>query len=346
MQEEVILRRPDDWHVHLRSGGLCYTASLFTARVFARAMVMPNLTDQGMVLTAEHIRKYRAEIMQNVSILPHDFEPLMTVRLTPQTKPADIENCQQAGAVAAKLYPDGVTTGSQGGIKDIRCLDEVLSAMQDLDLVLSIHAEKPNSTIWEAEADYIPTLAKLIERFPKLRIVIEHLSDHRMVDFFVTTPETVAATVTLHHLLLTCDRVMENDRVAYPHHYCKPVAKQNEDRNALIELVLSQHPRVFFGSDSAPHPMFKKCHPQPAAGVFSSPVVLPILVEIFNRVGEYHVLDDFLSLHGAMFYRLPINAQTIKLKKAKWQVPETIDYPCGCVVPFMAGKQIGWKIMD
>lgn len=333
---ELTIRRPDDMHVHLRHDKMLETVLPFTAGVFARALAMPNLTDIGLVVTDEHVRLYRDYLVSSARHLGFEgFSPLMTIRLTPNTTPEIIAKAFASGAIVAKLYPEGVTTGAQEGIQDIRNLAEVFATMQEIGMVLSVHAEKPGSPLLAAETDYLPALAKIIDIFPRLKMVVEHISSRLTYLWVKEMPANVAATVTPHHMVLTCDDVFNQ-----PHHFCKPVAKSKGDRKTLLAAAISGNPKFFLGTDSAPHPRENKECPKAAAGIFNAPVALPLLAAIFEKLGALDRLEDFVSRFGAEFYGLPLNSGTLVLEKEPWTVPAV----CGNVVPFLAGRKLAWRI--
>ncbi|OGY56997.1 MAG: hypothetical protein A3H67_04270 [Candidatus Buchananbacteria bacterium RIFCSPLOWO2_02_FULL_46_11b] len=339
----ITIRKPDDFHVHFREGELLTAVLPPTARGFARAIAMPNLK-APRATTAEHVREYRREIigaMKANGISKADFDPLMTFKITPQTKVETIR-LMSGYAVAGKLYPEGVTTGSEDGVKDFQALYPIFKEMGAFAFVLSIHGELPGAPETEAEQKFIPVLRKLIRDFPGLRIVVEHVSSKAMVDFLMSkdVPQTVGATITPQHLVLTYE-----DALANRHNYCKPVAKTLADRAAVIQAAISGDPRFFFGSDSAPHPKSKKkaaLGQNPAAGVFSGPVALPVLAQVFAAAGQLSRLENFTSVFGARFYRLPPNRGEIQLINKPQTVPEIC---AGDVVPFLAGQKIAWQIV-
>ena len=338
-----VIRKPDDWHVHLRwtDDGMLQLVLPFTAGYFSRALVMPNLTEQGMVLNAGHVDLYRRmiEIELEASGIS-DFQPLMTVRIIPKTTPEVIREAKKAGVIAGKLYPDGVTTGSEGGVRDFKALYPLFAFMQELDLILSIHCELPGAAPLKAEQEFIPILIDLVSNFPRLRIVVEHVSSKAMLSYLQTTPKTVGATITAHHLVLTHEEVYCGGQIAWPHNYCKPVAKTQSDQIALVQAATSGNPRFWFGSDTAPHKKKKKESIPPAAGVFSAPVALSVLAQVFADAGVLNRLEDFTSRFGAEFYRLPFNTGTLTLSQKRWVVPKKY----GQVVPFLAGQQLAWQI--
>ena len=347
METKILeIRQPDDFHTHLRWAEMLETVLSFTARVFARAVVMPNLIEQDMVLTARHVTDYYHAIKgacHRLS-LPDQFESLMTIRIVPQTTPKVIDRAKAAGANVGKLYPDGVTHGSQGGVSDFKALYPVFTMMQELGMVLSIHCELPGVSEMEAEAAFIPVLVDLIKNFPNLRIVVEHVSSSAMVDFLLGAPKTVGATITAHHLVLTYDQVYQDGKIRWPHHYCKPVAKTEADQRYLVRMAISGNPRFWFGSDTAPHPRANKERDKPAAGVFSAPVALPVLAAAFEAAGALDRLENFVARFGAEFYGLPQNQGRITLRREPWKVPE--EYGSFVkVVPLMAGQELPWRVI-
>lgn len=339
----LTIRKPDDWHVHLREGALLTAVLPQTARYARRALIMPFLA-APRATTAEHVRQYRREIlgaMRAGGISENAFEPLLTFKITPQTTVETIR-LMSGYAVAGKLYPDGVTTGSEKGVRDFQALYPIFEEMKSFGFVLSLHGELPDAHETEAEQKFIPVLRMLIRDFPGLRIVVEHVSSQAMVDFLTgkDVPQTVGATITPQHLVLTYE-----DALANPHNYCKPVAKTLADRAAVIKAALSGDPRFFLGSDSAPHPKNKKkAAPgqNPTAGVFSGPVVMEILAQVFADAGCLDRLENFTSGFGADFYRLPRNSSAISLINKPWVAPEIC---AGDVVPFLAGKKLNWQLV-
>lgn len=357
----ITLRAPDDLHVHLRQAPLLQPVVRETARWFARALAMPNTVPP--VKTAEDIRSYRREIL--ASLLPgQQLEPLLVFKLGADVAPASVTRLVQAGAVGGKLYPQGVTTNSADGVAEVESLYPVLEAMEAHDLVLEVHAEAPGAFSLDREAAFLPTIEHIVARYPDLRIVIEHVSSADTVELLADLPETVAATVTVHHLLLTLDDVIGAE--LRPHHFCKPIAKRRADRDAIREAVLSGNPRFFFGSDSAPHPRTAKESASGAAGVYTAPVAVPLLVELFldagvalteaeaaggqaavggqavggGQAGGGPSLEAFLSRYGAAFYGLPLNEGTITLSEREWVVPDE----CDGVVPFHAGARLRYDL--
>lgn len=333
--QELTIARPDDFHLHLREWGDLHYTLEHTAMAFGRALVMPNL--KCPVLTAEDVWRYRHQILGAARKKGFPgFIPLMTIQIVDATTPKIIQRAHEAGVIAGKLYPAGVTTNSANGVRRIDDLAPVFEEMQRLGMRLCLHGETPEIFTLDREEHFLVALANLAHAFPRLRIVLEHLSTAAAVHAVRELPDQVAATITAHHLMLTLDDVFGR-----PHHYCKPVPKRPEDRQALIEAATSGHPKFFFGSDSAPHTARKKLSAQGCAGVFSAPVALPLLAAIFEQHGALEWLEKFVAVNGACFYELPMNQGEVRLVKEAWTVPECVplDY-----IPFMAGETLPWRI--
>lgn len=337
--QSITIRRPDDFHVHLRQGAMLRDVTIETARHFGRALVMPN-TDPP-VLNAGHVNAYREEIL--AAVPPGlSFEPLMTIKLTHATTPKIVRDARKAGAIAAKLYPEGVTTNSQEGVHDVRKLFPVLKAMEDCGMVLCVHGELPEAFCLQREREFLPKLDDIRRACPDLKMVLEHVTDAASLRWLDDRQDdNVAVTITVHHLLLTLDDVIGGS--LKPHHFCKPVAKTNEDRLALLHAVLSGHAHCFLGTDSAPHAQAKKECAEGCAGIYSAPVALAALADIFDQNGLLHRLEYFTSTAGADFYGLPYNEGTVTLERRSFPVPRS--YPGG-VIPFLAGRTLPWKATD
>ncbi len=333
----MLIRKIDDMHVHLRQGEMLEAVLPFTALQCERALVMPNTSPP--VLVANDVINYRQTIME---VLKNSggkyFAPLMTFKIDPNTQAADIDSLKQAGAIAGKLYPDGVTTNSQGGVSDFKALYPVYKAMQESKMVLCLHGEMPGAFCLDRETEFLTVLKDIVLNFPKLKIVLEHATTRDAIDCVKALPSNVAASLTVHHMYLTLDDLI-GDRLN-PHAFCKPVAKRPSDRLAIIDAALSGNPKFFLGSDSAPHPVFAKENACGAAGVYSAPVLLPALCQIFEDYGTISKLEPFTSKFAAEFYELPLNQHTIELLKEPFVVPETY----GAVKPFLAGQTLGWRV--
>lgn len=334
--ETLEIRRPDDFHVHLRDGDMLIVAQ-HTAKDFARALVMPNLTPP--VLDWLEAANYRDRITLNTR--GTGFQPLMTIKLVPRTTPAIIRAAKAHGVTAAKAYPVGVTTNSDDGISDFSAMSDVFAAMQEVDMVLCLHGESPGIFSLDRESHFVSTtLRKLHNTFPRLRIVLEHVTTSTAIHALYELGDNVAASLTVHHLLLTLDDVI-GDKIK-PHNFCKPVAKYPHDVRALKNAVMRGDPRVFLGTDSAPHSKENKECAAGCAGIFTAPVAMPILAELFESWGCLNKLEPFTSEFGAKFYGLPLNMGTLKLVKQPWTVPSIING----VVPFHAGKTLSWQVAN
>lgn len=335
MADEVVITRPDDMHVHFRSGDMLRAVVPETARHFARALVMPNVP---AIETAAQAEDYRGEIRAAAG---YGFQPLMTIKLTARTTPEMIGMAWADGIVACKIYPTGATTASHDGIGDVKALAPVLDAMQGAEMVLCVHGEDPAAFVLDRESAYLRHVGWIIRNFPGLKVVLEHVTTEAAVDFVRDASVNVAATITAHHLVTTLDNLI-GDGIR-PHLYCKPVPKTPADCSALITAAIWQNGgRFFFGSDSAPHRRADKESACGCAGVFSAPVALSVLAEVFLGSGRRYVdqLQAFTSERGADFYGLPRNAGTITLVRREWTVPEEV----GGIVPLWAGGAAAWQV--
>ncbi|MBI2096296.1 MAG: dihydroorotase [Candidatus Taylorbacteria bacterium] len=336
---KLTIRRPDNWHIHFRQGEMLKNVVPFTASVFGRALVMPNTKPP---IDENNTEGYREEILNAAK--SHSFSPLMTVKLTKQSTPESIRKAKERGAVAVKYYPEGVTTNSEDGVANIKEVYSVMEEMEREEMILSIHAEEPRSFVLSRESDFLPRVSQLIKDFPKLSIVIEHITTEQAVEFVLASPDRVAATITVHHLYLTlhdvlCFRHGDNEFLN-PHHYCKPVAKTPFDCLKLREAALSGNPKFFYGGDSAPHPRKNKESDCGCAGVFSAPVEMPLLTQFFETKNALGKLEPFVSEFGARFYKVPVNEGTITLEKEFWTVAKEYHG----VVPFFSGETLLWKV--
>jgi dihydroorotase len=341
MAETLTLTRPDDFHAHFRDGEAMRSVVAATARQFARAIAMPNL--KPPVLTVDDARAYRDRILQAAG---DGFEPLMTLYLTDNTAPTEIERARASGFVkAVKYYPAGATTNSASGVTDIRKCDAVFEAMQAARMPLLVHGEVTEAEVdvFDREAVFVDRmLAPLVKRFPALRIVLEHVTTHEAALFVERAGENVAATITPQHLLLNRNAIFAGG--LQPHHYCLPVLKRETHRRALVKAATSGNPKFFLGTDSAPHSRANKEMPCGHAGVYSAHAALELYAEAFETAGALDKLEAFASHFGADFYGLPRNKGKVTLEKAPWQVPA--EYPFGdeSVVPLRAGQTISWRL--
>ena len=339
----LVIRRPDDWHLHLRDGAALAAVLPFSAARFARAIVMPNLTPP--VTTTAAALAYRERIR---AALPAgaQFEPLMTLYLTDRTPVEEIARAKAAGGVlGCKLYPAGATTHSAAGVTDVRRLDAVLERMAEAGLVLQVHGEvtDPAVDVFEREPRFIDTvLAPLAERHRRLRIVFEHITTRAAVEFVLGAREGIAATVTPQHLLMNRNALFAGG--LRPHHYCAPVLKAEGERLALLDAVVRGSPRLFLGTDSAPHARAAKEAACGCAGIFSAHAGIELYAEAFAAAGARDKLEAFASLHGADFYGLPRNGGTITLVPEPWEVPARYPFGTEELVPLRAGERIAWRL--
>ena len=331
----ITIRRPDDWHVHLRDGDMLKAVAPYTARQFARAIVMPNLLPP--VTTVEAAAAYRARI---IAAAP-GLTPLMTAYLTDAADPAELTRGHSDGVfTAAKLYPAHATTGSAHGVTNVANLYPALEAMQRIGMPLLIHGEvtERHVDIFDREAVFIErTLSGLVHDFPALKIVFEHITTADAVDFVNDSGPNVAATITPQHLILNRNAMFDGG--IRPHAYCLPVIKREMHRLALRAAATSGSPKYFLGTDSAPHVVAAKETACGCAGIFNAPYALESYATVFDEEGALEKLEGFASEHGPRFYGLPLNEGTVTLARAPQTVP---DHLAG-VVPFHAGETIGWQ---
>jgi dihydroorotase len=345
MAEKLTIRRPDDWHLHLRDGAALNSVLPFTAQQFGRAIVMPNLTPP--ITTAEAANAYRDRIL---AALPTGaaFTPLMTAYLTNGTNADDLIEGYRSGAyIAAKLYPAHATTNSSAGVTDIRNIDAVLARMADVGMPLLVHGEvtAPSVDIFDREAVFIDTILEpLVKRLPALRIVFEHATTERAVEFVRQAESNIGATITPHHLMLNRNAMFQGG--IRPHHYCLPIVKREKHRLALVEAATSGDPHFFLGTDSAPHSVAAKENACGCAGIFNAPTAIELYAEIFDAAGALDKLEAFASLNGPRFYGLPVNEQSITLERSPMIVPDAVTLPDGGeIYPFRAGETLAWRIV-
>jgi dihydroorotase len=326
----LTIQSPLDMHLHLREGAMLELVAPLSARDMAAAVVMPNLVPP--VDSLERLVAYREAIV--AAVAPHRFEPLMTLFLRPYDE-ATLA-AARPHIVGIKLYPEGVTTNSAGGVSDLQAIEPTLALMERIGIPLLVHGES-HGFVLDREAEFLPIYARWAERFPRLTIVMEHITTAAAVALLDRFPN-LAATVTLHHLLITLDDVAGG--LLSPHLFCKPIAKRPEDRAALLEAALQPHPRLMFGSDSAPHPVHRKEAAGCAAGVFTAPVILPLLAELFASHGAPGSLQGFVSDNARRIYGITPPEKAVTLDERPWQVPERY----GEVVPFYAGQTLRWQV--
>jgi dihydroorotase len=341
---EIELRRPDDWHLHLRDGAAMAAVVPFSAARFARAIVMPNL--KPPVSTAAAALAYRERILQ---ALPEGsaFTPLMTLYLTDRMDPAEIDAARKSGWVkACKLYPAGATTNSDSGVTDIRRIDDVLARMSDVGMPLLVHGEVTahHVDVFDREHRFIDeVLAPTLRRFPKLRVVFEHITTARAVEFVKGAREGVGATITPQHLLHNRNAIFEGG--IRPHYYCLPILKTEPDRAALLAAATSGNPRFFLGTDSAPHEQRSKENACGCACMFSAHAGIELYAEAFDGAGRLDRLEGFAADFGADFYGLPRNESRIRLARRDWSPPANYPYHGGTLVPMRAGETVRWQLV-
>jgi dihydroorotase len=345
--DEIIIRRPDDWHVHLRDGAMLDAVLPFTARQFSRAIVMPNLAVP--VTTAALAADYRRKILQ---ALPDEktcegFVPLMTCYLTDETSANDISQGYTDGVfAAAKLYPANATTNSAHGVTNINELDAVFEGMQDIGMPLLVHGEvtDPKVDIFDREAIYIErVLILLTKKFPKLKIVLEHVTTKDAVDFVRAHQNQVSATITAHHLMLNRNDIFQGG--IHPHRYCLPIAKREVHQLALREAATSGDTCFFLGTDTAPHPLSDKEAACGCAGIFTAVNALELYTQVFDEENKLEKLEGFASLHGSAFYGMDLNDEHVTLVRENVRIPGSIPVSDGSSIrPFRAGQTLGWKL--
>jgi dihydroorotase len=337
------MTRPDDWHLHLRDDAHLASVLPDTARRFGRAIIMPNL--RPPLSTTAQVLEYRERILR---ALPpgNTFEPLMTLYLTDNTPATEIAQAKSSGKVhGVKLYPAGATTNSDSGVTAIARCHAALEAMERHGLPLLVHGEVTDAEVdvFDREKIFIErTLAPLVQRFPGLRVVLEHATTRDGVQFVAEAPERVGATLTAHHLLYNRNALFSGG--LRPHHYCLPVLKREEHRQALLAVATSGNPKFFLGTDSAPHARNAKESACGCAGMYSAHAALELYAEAFEQAGALERLEAFASFHGADFYGLPRNTGTVTLEKAGWTVPAELPFGKETLVPLRAGESVAWRL--
>ncbi|CAD5372487.1 dihydro-orotase [Rubrivivax sp. A210] len=338
----LTLRRPDDWHLHLRDGAALAAVLPATARQFGRAIVMPNL--RPPVTTAAAAAAYRERILA-ARPAGSDFEPLMTLYLTDNLQPDEIRRAREAGVVALKLYPAGATTNSDAGVSDIRKTHATLEAMQREGLPLLVHGEvtDPEVDIFDREAVFIDRVMQPLRRdFPALKVVFEHITTQEAADYVDSAGPLTAATITAHHLLYNRNALFIGG--LRPHYYCLPVLKKERHRLALVKAATSGSAKFFLGTDSAPHAAALKEQSVCGAGCYTAPAALELYAEAFEAAGALARLEGFASLHGPAFYGLPPNAGTLTLRREPWTLPEALPFGDALIKPLRAGETLNWKM--
>jgi dihydroorotase len=344
--DTLTLIRPDDWHSHLRDGAALQQTCADMARYMGRVIVMPNLVPP--VSNARLAAEYRQRILRAMPPASRAFEPLMTLYLTDATRPEDIHEAAAIDWLAAvKLYPAGATTNSSAGVNSLEALYPVLATMEEVGLPLLVHGEVTDShvDIFDREAAFIEQhLAPIVNRFPGLRVVLEHITTRDAVEFVQSAGPRVGATITAHHLLLN-----RNDMLVggiRPHYYCLPILKRRSHQEALRAAATGADRSFFIGTDSAPHEQSAKESACGCAGVYTAHASIELYAEVFEEMQALHVLEDFASLRGPDFYRRPRNTDTISLRRVAWQAPETLPLGDSEMVPLRAGETVRWQVSD
>ncbi|WP_148863239.1 dihydroorotase [Marinobacter fonticola] len=344
MTTTLTLTRPDDWHLHVRDGEVLADTVPASARCFHRAIIMPNLVPP--VINAEQALGYRQRILDALPAKTQ-FDPLVTLYLTEQTTPEQILEARDAGIVAAKLYPAGATTNSASGVTDIRNIDAALAAMSDCGMLLLVHGEVTDNDIdiFDREKAFLDrVLAPTRERFPELRIVLEHITTADSAEFVRASDRNLGATITPQHLLYNRNHMLVGG--IRPHLYCLPILKRQRHQQALQDAVVSGDNRFFLGTDSAPHDTSRKETACGCAGCFSAPAAIELYAEAFDDLGVLEKLEAFASFNGADFYGLPRNSDTITLVREPWTQAASLPLGSGSITPLRAGEAIRWRLQE
>ncbi|MBD3893162.1 dihydroorotase [Hydrogenophaga sp.] len=342
--DTLTITRPDDWHLHVRDGAALQTVVPHTAAQFARAIIMPNL--RPPVTTAAQASAYRERIRAAVPA-GLSFEPLMTLYLTDLLAPQEIERARDAGVVAVKLYPAGATTNSDAGVTDLRKTYKTLEAMQRAGLLLLMHGEVTSADIdlFDREAVFIERhLIPLRRDFPELKMVLEHITTREAVQYVGSADAYLGATITAHHLLYNRNAIFSGG--IRPHYYCLPVLKREAHRQALVNAATSGSSKYFLGTDSAPHPAHLKEHASGCAGCYTAHAAIEMYAEVFDHAGALDKLQGFASFHGADFYRLPRNRDTITLRRESWTPPSSFALGEAELKPLRAGEVLPWRLLS
>lgn len=340
---ELTLTRPDDWHLHVRDGDALHTVVPHTAAQFGRAIIMPNL--RPPVTTAAQALQYKARIQAAV---PEGvaFEPLMTLYLTDNLPPDEIQRAREAGVVAVKLYPAGATTNSDAGVTDLRKTYPTLEALQREGMPLLVHGEvtSPDIDLFDREAVFIDTqLIPLRRDFPELKVVFEHITTREAAQYVAKADRFTGATITAHHLLYNRNALFTGG--IRPHYYCLPVLKREKHRLSLVEAATSGNAQFFLGTDSAPHPAHLKEHASGCAGCYTAYTAMELYAQAFDTAGALNKLEAFASFNGAAFYGLPRNTGTITLRREAWSVPESFAFGEAQLKPLCAGETLPWRMV-
>ena len=345
MIDELTITRPDDWHLHVRDGAALRSVVPHSARQFARALIMPNL--RTPVVTTAQAMAYRQRILDAVPS-GLDFEPLMTLYLTDETPPNEMWTARDAGIVGVKLYPAGATTNSESGVTHLRKIYPTLEAAEKAGIALLVHGEvtDPDIDIFDREAVFIDRhLVPLRHEFPGLKIVLEHATTREGVQYVAEAGELTAATLTAHHLLYNRNALFTGG--LRPHHYCLPVLKREEHRLALVGAATSGNRKFFLGTDSAPHATEMKEHASGCAGCYTALTALELYAEVFDQADALERLDGFASRHGPAFYGLRVNETHVTLRRASWEIPETLPFAeTTTIKPLAGGQSLNWQVVQ
>lgn len=342
MTSSLTITRPDDWHLHVRDGAALEAVVPHSARQVGRALIMPNL--RPPVTTAAQALAYRERILAAMPA-ERSFEPVMSLYLTDRLPADEIARAADAGVKALKLYPAGATTNSDAGVTDIRNTYPTLEAMQKHGLLLLVHGEvtDPSIDLFDREAVFIDRVMIPLRRdMPELKIVFEHLTTKEGAHYVRDAGPFTAATITAHHLLYNRNALFTGG--IRPHYYCLPVLKRETHRLALVEAATSASDRFFLGTDSAPHAAHLKEHALGCAGCYTAMTTIELYAEAFDQAGALDRLEGFASFHGADFYGLPRNTDTITLRRETWTVPETVPYGEATLKPLRGGETLSWKL--
>jgi dihydroorotase len=343
MTDTITITRPDDWHIHFRDDAAMVSVLPDTARVFGRAIAMPNL--KPPVTTVALAMAYRERLLAAVPA-SSTFEPLMTLYLTDNTAPEEIVRARQNSFVhAVKYYPAGATTNSDSGVTDLRKAYPAIAAMEEAGLPLLLHGEvtDPEVDIFDREAVFIERhLTQLMRDFPRLKIVLEHITTRHAAEFVAAAPATIAATLTVHHLLYNRNAMFQGG--IRPHLYCLPILKREMHRQALVAAAISGNPKFFLGTDSAPHAIGAKESACGCAGVYSAHAAIELYAEAFDTADALDKLEAFASFYGADFYGLPRNTGTITLRRENWIAPQQLPMAESSVIPLRGGEAIRWRV--
>ena len=345
MSDRLTLLRPDDWHIHLRDGAVLPHTVADVARTFARAIVMPNLVPP--VRNASEAGAYRERILA-ARPAGSQFQPLMTLYLTDRTQPDDIREAQASGYVyAAKMYPAGATTHSDSGVTRLDNITAVLETMADVGMPLLIHGEvtHPDVDVFDREKIFIDEhMRRLVERFPTLKIVFEHITTAEAAQFVAAAPANVAATITAQHLLYNRNHMLVGG--IRPHFYCLPILKRNIHQVALLDAATSGSSKFFLGTDSAPHAQHAKEAACGCAGCYTAYAAIELYAEAFEQRGALDKLEGFASVFGPAFYGLPSNRETITLVREAWTAPTSLPFGEQSVIPLRAGEKLRWRLLE